>query len=145
MPDQPVAHLPRAVPPWDEIRYTHCGRLIVDVAKMGTAEAYAALVKRQGQRRAAYDYCQNCTERAKYTQGSWETNATDIALDWLGRTRYISDGGRDIATATLHALAALVDAHREEFEAHRDATKSGIASLNAKRTAKNMPHLRGLV
>jgi hypothetical protein len=144
MPDQPVAHLRRPVPPWEEVRHTHCGRLIADVAKMGTVEAFAALVKREGQRRAAYDYCLTCTERARYTPGSWETNATEIALDWLGRTRYVSDGGRDRTTATLHALAALVDAHRDEFEAHRDATKSGIASLNAKRTAKNMPHLRGL-
>jgi hypothetical protein len=89
-----------------------------------------------------YDYCQTCTDRLVWSKASWEADPVEIALDWLGRGRYTP--GRDTIAATLHALAALVEAHREEFEAHRDATKSGIASLNAKRAAKTTPHLRGL-
>lgn len=138
MPDQPVAHLPRPVPPWEEVRHTHCGRPIADVVKMGTAEAYLALAKRQGKRRAAYDYCQTCTDRLAYANGSWEMNATAIMIDWLGRTRYSNDGTRFEVTASLHALAALVDAHRDEFEAHRDATKQGIVSLNQRRAERKI-------
>lgn len=143
MPDQPVAHLARPVPPWDEVRHTLCGRLIVDVARMGTPEAYTATVKKHGQRRAAFDYCVTCIDRGPYTEAKWEQSAVEIALDWLGRSRYARDGSRDNVTTTLHALSALVEAHPEEFEAHRNATKSGAKSLDAARTARKN-HLRGL-
>lgn len=144
MPDQPVAHLPRTVPPWEEVRHTHCGRLILDVVKMSTVEAYVALAKREGKKRAAYDYCQNCAERVAYGTASWERNATAIMLDWLSRTRWSNDSTRFETTASLHAIAALIEAHKDEFVAHRDATKNGIASLNEKRTFKRESHLRGL-
>lgn len=124
------------------MRHTQCGRLIADVAKMGTIPAYAALAKREGKRRAAYDYCGSCTERARYAAMGWETNPVGVMEDWIGRGMYLNDGAREHINASLHALSALVEAHREEFEAHRDATKSGAVSLSAARTAKRP--LRGI-
>lgn len=144
MPDEPVAHLPRPVPPWEEIRHTHCGRLIVDVAKMGTSEAYTATVKKYGQRRAAFDYCVTCCQRASVSGASWETSAVEITSDWVGRGIFTANKAREDVRASLHALAALVEAHRDEFEAHRDATKSGAVSLSAKRADKGRRQLRGL-
>jgi hypothetical protein len=146
MPDQPVAHLPRITPPWEEVAHTFCGRKIEDVARMGTTHDYVALAKREGVRRAAYDYCQTCTERVRYSGTSWEANAIDIAMDWLNRGgRYGgSSEARDDITASLHALSALVDAHREEFDAHRNAGKSGATSLTAKRAEARRPKLRGV-
>lgn len=142
MSDEPRAHLPRPVPPWEEQRHTLCGRPITDVKKMGTLAAYAALAKREGQRRAAYDYCQTCTERARYAARSWETDPIGIMHDWLGRGMYVSDVEREHITASLHALSALIEEHREEFQAHRGATNSGAASLSAARAAKR--GLRGV-
>jgi hypothetical protein len=109
---------------------------------MGTLAAYAALAKREGQRRAAYDYCQTCSERGRYAAMSWETNPVDVMQDWIGRGMYLSDADREHINASLHALAALVDAHRDEFDAHRDATQSGAVSLHAARAAKR--GLRGI-
>lgn len=145
MSDQPRAHLPRTVPPWEEIRETRCGRPIGDVVKMGTMDAYLALAKREGKRRAAYDYCQTCTDQYVGGAGaSWELNAIAIMTDWLGRARWSKDGARFEITASLHAISALIDAHPDEFHAHRDAKKSGAVSLDETRAAKNNRHLRGL-
>lgn len=145
MPDHPISHLPRNVPPWEEVRQTRCGRPIGDVVRMGTMDAYNALVAREGKRRAAYDYCQTCTDQYVGGAGaSWELNAIAIMADWLGRARYSQDGTRFEITASLHAISALIEAHHDEFQAHRDAKKGGAKSLDEARASKNMRHLRGL-
>lgn len=142
MPDEPVAHLPRPVPPWEEVHNTLCGRGITDVAKMGTIAAFIATVKKYGQRRAAFDYCQNCVSHTRTAVMTWEKNPIEIVSDWVGRGIYTAAPGQERITANLYALAALVEAHPEEFEAHRSATTTGAVSLGAARAAKR--RLRGV-
>lgn len=142
MPDEPVAHLPRPVPPWEEEHNTLCGRDINDVAKMGTVAAFVATVKKYGQRRAAFDYCQSCASHSRTAVMTWEKNPIEIVSDWVGRGIYTAAPGQERITANLYALAALVEAHAEEFEAHRGATDSGVPSLSAARAAKR--GLRGI-
>lgn len=142
MPDEPVAHLPRPVPPWEEAHNTLCGRDMADVAKMGTIAAFIATVRKHGQRRAAFDYCQSCASHTRTAVMTWEKNPIEIMSDWVGRGIYTAAPDQERITANLYALAALVEAHPEEFEAHRDATKEGAVSLSGARLAKR--RLRGI-
>lgn len=136
MTDQPLAHLPRVVPPWEDPRYTDCGRKIVDVAKMGTRDEYAKLVKRVGQRRADYDYCITCVSRNQHGSMSWDKTPADIVSEWVGRSRFVRDTDqRDEITMRLYAIEAVIAAHRDEYEAHIAAQGSTL-SLAQARAAK---------
>lgn len=144
MSDQPVAHLPRVMPPWSSLRLTQCGLDIASVARMTTADEVRALVAKAGKRRAAYDTCVTCTDTWGRWGGddTWATQPASViqrAAERCGHhwrdPRRAEQG--DLFTRELHAVAMLVEAHRAEF----DALVTGLgetASLDAARTAKRV-------
>lgn len=128
--DQPVRHVDRPVPPWENHPITMCGRRHTDVKVVTTRAAAVALAKRIGVQRAALFLCNGCLDRLKYRARPWEADPVEATAWWLERHRYRETGEWDQLAVTLHALGQLVEAHREEFEALRSPD---VARLDARR------------
>lgn len=135
MTESPLTHIIRPTPPWASPRWTHCGREITDVAKVGVLDHYMALRRRDGAQRAAYTFCVTCTQRA--TDGvwtatgnrlaTWTTTPAQIVREWLTRPDHVEE-------RTLYALATLVENHRNEFDAL--VTQAGVSNLADRRRTR---------
>lgn len=112
MADDPLEHVARALVPWStRTGLTECGRAIVDVAAVIDLQAFAAKLRTQGKTRAAMTTCMTCWNRLQYRAGSWDRHPIDVLSRDLGRY-----DEREVIIVELRALAALVDAHRQEYD-----------------------------
>lgn len=120
MSREPLEHLERPPLPWRAERVTEC-RLPVESFPCLTREEFSAKFRRLGQQRAAMTTCMNCW----HTAGRWST-WDENPVDRIQRETY---GGRADEDGTfrleLLAIAALVEAHREEF----DSLLAGLGSV----------------
>lgn len=115
----PVRHIDRPVPPWEDDPITMCGRRHGDVKVVVTRAAAVALVKKVNLQRAALFLCNGCLDRLRYRGKRWEVDPVEVTSWWLERHRYRDTARPDEVVATLVALGQLVENHREEFEALR--------------------------
>lgn len=129
----PVRHIDRPVPPWEDSPITMCGRLHTDVATVVTRGAAVRLAKRIGIQRAGLFLCMQCLDRARYRGKGWEADPVDATSWWLDRHRMRQTAQAEHMAVTLHALGQLVERHREEFEALRSPD---ITRLDTVRRAK---------
>jgi hypothetical protein len=121
-------HIVRARLPWREgPDLTECGRAVSDTAAVWTRDEAVRQFKALGQQRFALMVCMNC----KDTTGRWPTwedgpvgtvERECQRVPWglrMGRAMgYSQEEATDAATIferELRALAALVEAHSEEF------------------------------
>lgn len=108
----PIDHVLRALPPWDDQTFTtECGR--DDVAgKLLTRDQFVAKIAEQGQQRSAMTTCMTCWNTAsKYRP--WNVSPTETMARWLG------PGWRsDEHDVELRAIAALIEAHRDEYDGY---------------------------
>jgi hypothetical protein len=120
---EPVDHIIRPLLPWrtDEGAITECG---YDASKVKalTREAYIARLKEFGRQRTAMLTCMTCAETAT-RWGTWETDpraALGREIEWERGGQYWArprdDRGHRLADE-LAAIAALIEAHRDEFDA----------------------------
>jgi hypothetical protein len=157
----PVDHILRAALPWRvNAHLTECGKPADELAgRLVTRDEAAARINRIGQKRAAFTLCMTCAETSDRHHRfapvdavavlARETGGLQHAREPLGPSSYgESDrwsaryrragemwAERQRVNAECEALAALVDAHREEFEAFL-AGKAETASLDAQRTKR---------
>lgn len=124
MPDaEELEHVLRAKPPWRrDADLTECGKPLSG-RRVLTRPEFAAKVKREGQKRSALTTCMTCWDTASRYSG-WDDNPVDVIarecsrIGWTGWQRY----GREAPPKAVQlrdellALAALADAHRDEFE-----------------------------
>lgn len=121
---EPVDHILRPRLPWrgDEGAITECG---YDATKVKTLTRgdYFARLKDLGQQRTAMLTCMTCSDTAR-RWGTWDDDprsAIHREIDWecrgaaYYRTR-ANDRGQRLRDELL-AIATLVDAHRDEFDA----------------------------
>jgi hypothetical protein len=109
--DGPLEHVARAMLPWStRTGLTECGRVVTDVAAVIDNQAFMAKFRKQGKTRAAMTTCMNCWSRLEYRAGSWEKAPLEIARRDLDRYNE-----KERIVLELRALAALVDAHRQEY------------------------------
>lgn len=108
-----VDHIARAVVPWHEpATMTECGRRVEDVASLVARDEVVARVKREGKQRVLYSTCQTCVSTVQNHE-TWHQNPVAVAsrhfaaLDWEAT---------DQQKAEVLAIAALIEAHREEFD-----------------------------
>lgn len=101
------------------------------------ADALVVKVKAQGQQRAAMSTCMTCFGRCDYRDlRDWSTCPSGVVLreaqNGHGWNRPHADDPLD---QELRALAALVEAHRDEFDGYLSGLEStvNIASARAKR------------
>jgi hypothetical protein len=117
----PRDHVRRPDLPWRTARLTECGKPIVDVASCITREEMRAKVKQQGVQRAAFTTCMTCMSTGK----SWPEWDED-PVRTLGRDFYAGHPDPRMVDE-LRALAALVDAHRDEFDGYMAGIKETVS------------------
>lgn len=132
-----VAHIVIPRIPWRTVDRTYCGRDPQEFKKIASLADAQRRWKEVGAKRAAYEFCVTCVETANRHQ-PWDQNpvaAVHYAYNKFGEWSRESPE-RDVAFAELRALAALVEAHREEFE-QAVADLGGVVSLDALRVKRS--------
>lgn len=119
---EPVDHILRPQLPWrTDGGITECG---FDASKVSTLtrDQFFARFKEYGQQRTAMFTCMTCSDTAS-RWGTWEDDprrSLEREIQWeTGWSR--SDRGARLRDE-LQAIASLVEAHRDEFDAHISAT-----------------------
>lgn len=151
---EPVDHILRPTLPWrkaHEVPVTECG---FNAAKVTTLsrEEYFRRVKDLGQQRAAMMTCMTCSQTAG-RWGTWEDDprlAMSREIEWERGSMYYrarTDRGQLLRDELL-AVAALIEAHRDEFEASVSEIEGRREWLEKKaameRKAKPVQPMRGL-
>lgn len=137
----PMEHVLRSPLPWraDEEAKTECGKLAIDVAKSITFDDLVRKVKDQGQQRAAMSTCMTCMGRADFRRlQDWDSCPGSL----LYRESQHEPGHAwnpvhedSLLDRELRAIAALVEAHRDEFDGYINGLQSTV-SLAERRRAK---------
>lgn len=114
---EPVDHIERPILPWREAAsVTECG-LDATKVKTLTREEYFQRFKDLGRQRTALLTCMTCCTTAE-NWGRWSDDprtALQREIAWEG-TRYAREDRGQRLKDELLAIAALVEAHREEFD-----------------------------
>lgn len=135
---EPVDHILRPILPWraGEPGITECG---YDASKVKTLtrEEFDQRVKDLGRQRTAMLTCMTCYDTAK-RWGTWDDDPRraldrEITWEWGGGYRARDDRGQRLKDELL-AIAALIETHREEFDAHIHET-AGRRSWNERKAA----------
>ena len=116
----PVDHILRPQLPWrTDGGITECGYNAAKVSTL-TREEYFERVKSLGQRRAAMMTCMTCSDTASRWK-TWEYDprqAMQRELTWEVGNGYGRPKRGCRLRDELLAIAALIEAHRNEFESH---------------------------
>lgn len=140
---EPVDHIIRPLLPWrsSEGAVTECG---YDASKVKalTREEFFQREKDLGKQRAAMITCMTCADTAK-RWNAWETDpcqamAREIAWERGEWYRARTDRG-DRLKQELTAISALIEAHRDEFEATVTANAQRREWLEKKAALKQKP------
>lgn len=125
---EPVDHILRARLPWrspDEAPITECGYDASKVTTLTRAE-YTQRLKDYGQQRTAICTCMTCADTAR-RWGTWEDDprlAIELEIQWERPHGYYarpSDKRGQRMRDELVAIAALIEAHPDEFAANIEA------------------------
>jgi len=119
---EPVDHILRPQLPWrHEGGITECG---YDASKVSvlTREAYFARLKDLGQQRCAMVTCMTCADTAR-RWGTWDDDPRKAVEREIGWECAWSREGRGVRLRDeMLAIAALIENHRGEFDAHVTTT-----------------------
>lgn len=145
-----VDHITRAVLPWRiAADLTECGKNVAEyVGRLVTREEAAARIKAIGQKRAAFSLCMTCadtSDRHRNKRGL----ATDLVHVVARATSSVDHAGppytdrspsgqwleRQRLAAELEAIAALVEAHREEFDSYLAGREQTVSLADHRRRA----------
>lgn len=128
----PVDHILRPRLPWrTHGGMTECG-LNAEKAQTISREQFFVRLKDFGRQRSALLTCMTCSDTAS-RWGTWEDDprkALEREIQWESAWRR-SDRGVLLRDELL-AIASLIDAHRDEFDAHLSATEQRRAWLERK-------------
>ena len=133
-------HIVREALPWHrpEQALTECGRSATSLPTITAAEWEQRRAK-LGQRRTSYSVCSTCESTAGrwsfggHHAGTWASDPVGILARWVDRIRFGRE--RDRTEAELRAIAALVEAHRDEFDGYLAGLDETV-DLTARRTAR---------
>lgn len=131
---EPVDHIHRPSLPWRVASsgMTECGLNAASVASI-TREAYFTRLKDMGQQRTALLTCMTCGDTCR-RWGTWEDDprkALEREIHWETGWAPRKDRG-ELLRDELLAVDALIEAHRDEFDAHLLATAGRRAWLRQK-------------
>ena len=121
--DLPLEHVIRSRPPWRTgPDITECGKRVAGQPVI-TRDAFLAKVRSQGKQRSAMTTCMTCWNTAA-SHPSWDENPVASLVREARQFEFArwegTFGGESAKTVTfrdeLLAIAALIDAHRDEFD-----------------------------
>jgi hypothetical protein len=140
-------HVVRELLPWRTTPLTECGRRVSDVATAITREQLVWRVKKLGQQRTAFTICMTCYGTAGHAP-AWDTNPAGVLSrdmrrgghglvyrDWDRATGTHGPTKVDRLGAELHAVAALIAAHPDEFEERVQAAVQAAMFADRRRLA----------
>jgi hypothetical protein len=161
----PVDHISRSALPWRAAELTECGKSVAELGgRVVSRDEIRTRIQRIGQKRAAFSTCMTCAE----TSDRWSRFGRDDAVLAVSREARavehasapipgLDDGDdvgaarrrsardlwrrRQLLSAELEALGALVEAHREEFDGYI-AGLGETVSLSDRRTAQRFRRQR---
>lgn len=122
---EPVDHIIRPSLPWRrDGAITECGYDATKIQSITRPEFFQR-VKDLGKQRSAMLTCMTCSNTAQ-EWGTWEDDprralGREIAWEHGGYRRAREDRGERLKDELI-AIAALIEAHREEFDAHTAET-----------------------
>jgi hypothetical protein len=122
---EPVDHILRPQLPWrtaNDPAVTECGFDASKVKTLTRSEFFQRL-KDYGQQRTAMLTCMTCSDTAR-RWGTWDDDprrALEREIVW--ETSWRNDRRGTLLRDELVAVAALIEAHRMEFDAHVTATQ----------------------
>jgi hypothetical protein len=131
-----IDHVERGPLPWREVELTECGLPIAGHPVI-TRDAYVARRRQWGRERTLFTVCRTCANTAANYK-PWDEDPVSIIkreAERCGWFPHPDDLGRDLFTRELRALAALVEAHREEFLGYVEGLTETV-SLDAARKAR---------
>jgi hypothetical protein len=136
---EPVDHILRPRLPWRaaEDAITECGYDALEVRTL-TREAYEARYKELGRQRTAMLTCMTCSD-AHARWGRWADDprqAMSREIDWEVKWGREVAGREQRLKDELLAIAALIDAHRDEFDQLVDTLKRRRDWLDQKKAAE---------
>lgn len=127
----PVDHITRSRLPWrTRVDLTECGKPTADLAgRLLTRDEAAARINRIGRQRAAFTLCMTCATTSDRHQGPAETDAVAAVHRAMQSVRHAYPPEftreetpqwreRQRLNDELEAIAALIAAHREEFDGY---------------------------
>ena len=114
-----VDHIARSVLPWrpEESGLTECGLVAASFPTI-TREAYQARLMDLGQQRAALFTCWTCSDTVNRWRTWGENPVSAMQRETAKYSPYRSPGDYEDFRKELVAIAALIAAHREEFDAY---------------------------
>jgi hypothetical protein len=139
----PVDHIERPRLPWRHTAdgtATECG-LDASKVKTLTREEFFQREKDLGKQRTAMLTCMTCCDTAR-RWGSWGDDprmAMQREIEWESRGRWSRDDRGERLKDELLAIAALIEAHQEEFDEHRAATEQRREWLKKKAAMERRP------
>lgn len=149
----PVDHIVRAALPWRaEADLTECGELVARRAgRIVTREEAAARIKRIGQRRALFSLCMTCVSASDRHRGAGGLGGDAVATvaRETGGVQYVQPPSpysregttakwaeRQRLNAEFEAIAALVEAHREEFDGYLSGREQTVSLADRRRNRR---------
>lgn len=141
MTPEPIDHVRRPDLPWRVSTLTECGRLVAEVASISRDE-FVSRVRAQGQQRSAMTTCMTCWSTANRWP-SWDQDPVGAIGRECAGVGYTTESARhEVFRRELRALAALLAAHRDEFDGYLaglDATVDLAQARRARRTTRGRP------
>lgn len=147
--DEPVpdarAHVARSMLPWRSDLLTECGRRTLDVTNIINSEELEDRIARRGQQQAASTVCPKCWENR--SPADWDTNpvrviAREAVRAGLGDQEPSTGPEASQFINELHAIAALIDAHRNEFDSYVAALGRTVSITRQQRRRRGARPLR---
>lgn len=118
-------HIAREPLPWRDEHLTECGREITATLPAVTPDEVRDRIRKWGKQRTSFTVCMTCVNRydiAALHGDTWERNPIGLLHRELQRCGVYGGGTETpktaLMTAELHAISALIAAHREEFDAY---------------------------
>lgn len=140
----PLEHVLRTQIPWraETEAVTECGKRAIDVAAVIDFAAFQAKVKDQGQQRASMSTCMTCWGRSDYRKmHDWSASPSGALGREIQRQPY--GDAENIVDKELRALAALVEAHRDEFDGYMEGLDQTVSLADHRRS--KVRALRGTI
>jgi hypothetical protein len=130
-----IDHVQRGPLPWRAVELTECGLPVVNHPVI-TRASYIARIREWGQHRTRFTVCRTCATTAA-NHKPWEEDPVSVIrreaerCGWFPRD---GDEGRDLFVRELRALAALAQAHPEEFAGYVEGLTETVSLDAARRT-----------
>jgi hypothetical protein len=138
---EPLEHVLRSLPPWRDGAETECGHDAAEFApeRLITRDQFAAKVKQQGKQRSAMTTCMTCWQTA-IRHYDWAHSPSSVLAREVNKATYWRAGEEEpLIDRELRAVAALIDAHRGEF----DDYLAGLGETASLAQRRRMRHQAG--